>query len=252
MEQDSQIRDIEPRKPIQLTDDRMKFVMIGAVIAGALLVFTLLVAIFAMKTGREAKRRAETLSEELTAATEGLYDMQERYNDLSKAYTDLEQRFNDLKTEYADLETRYEDLKKAYEELEAAYNETVEENNQLKTEAETEELEEQESEVQAFEDQFAGYYEPTSVMGMNMKMANIVYKIQGGKGDLEELYGLEIQRGGTGIFYDEGNPVNITWRLEEGKLILEREGFYSEAVYEGNTISLVVDDMDVVLTKSES
>ena len=240
MEQDSQIRDIEPRKPIQLTDDRMKFVMIGAVIAGALLVFTLLVAIFAMKTGREAKRRAETLSEELTAATEGLYDMQERYNDLSKAYTDLEQRFNDLKTEYADLETRYEDLKKAYEELEAAYNETVEENNQLKTEAETEELEEQESEVQA------------SVMGMNMKMANIVYKIQGGKGDLEELYGLEIQRGGTGIFYDEGNPVNITWRLEEGKLILEREGFYSEAVYEGNTISLVVDDMDVVLTKSES
>ena len=97
-----------------------------------------------------------------------------------------------------------------------------------------------------------GYYQPETVMGMSMNMANIVYKLQGGKGNLEDLFGLELQTGSKGIFYNEGTPVEITWYMEGDTLMLETEEFYSEATYEDGRISLVVEDMDVVLVKVEN
>ena len=82
MDQAEEIREIEPRKNPQLREKHYKYVLIGAIFAGMLLIIALLTAVFAMKSAKEAQHKADTLGEELNAALDQINAMQNRYNTL--------------------------------------------------------------------------------------------------------------------------------------------------------------------------
>ena len=116
---------------------------------------------------------------------------------------------------------------------------------------ETAEAAELAEEVEAMENEVCGTYRPKTVMGLSMKMAQIVYRVQGGKGILSEMYAVELERGGVGTFLNDGEEVAITWRMDGDHLYLETEDMYSDTIYADGTITMTVDDMEVVLAKEE-
>lgn len=243
-----ELRDIPVKEPAGLAQDRMKYVLIGGICLGVLLIVSMLIAIFAMRSSREAQSQVKVLSEELESASSALTTLQGRYDDLELSYGDLKTQFDELKTDNEELKAQHDVLKTAYEELETAYNSLVEENNHLKTDVEAAELDAQNK---ALEKEMIGLYRPESVNGLSMGMAQLVYRIQGGEGKLSELYSVELQAEGKGVFKNAGTDEAITWRLDGEKLILERDDFYSEAVYQDSRITLTVEDMEVVLAKDE-
>ncbi len=248
MEQQSEIRDIPPREPLSLDERQVKYVIVAAIAAVVVLLIALLTAIFAVRSARQANRKIDTLSQELDAATESTRQLLEKYDALQTSYTTMSEEFTALKEEHENLQKQYAELEKAYEKLQEEYDAKVEENNNLKEEAEAAELAE---EVEAMENEVCGTYRPKTVMGLSMKMAQIVYRVQGGKGILSEMYAVELERGGVGTFLNDGEEVAITWRMDGDHLYLETEDMYSDTIYANGTITMTVDDMEVVLAKEE-
>lgn len=248
MEQESEIRDIPPREPLALNERQVKYVIAGALAALCVLLITLGVAVFAVRSAKKANQKVDTLSQELEAASEGMRVLQEKYDALNESYATMEQEFNALKEEHETLQKQYNELQEAYDKLQKEYDAKVQENNDLKEEAEAAELAE---EVEALEKELCGTYRPESVMGLSMRMAQIVYRMRGGKGELAEMYAVELKKGGEGVFLNDGEEQPITWRMEGDKLYLETDDMYSECVYDSGKIILTVDDMEVVLAKEE-
>ncbi len=244
---DKELRDIPVKEPAQLAQSRMKYVIIGGICAAALLIVALLVAIFAMRSSREAKNQVKILSGELETASSALTQLQGHYDTLEASHNDLSTQFGELKTAHTELEARHEALRGAYEELEAAYNELVEENNKLKTDVETAELD---AEIRAMEKEMVGIYRPESVDGVSMGIAQIIYKLRGGEGKLAEMYSVELKEEGQGIFLNDGKEEAITWQIDGSKLILETETMISEATYADGRITIEVEGMEVVLAKN--
>ena len=248
MDTESEIRDIPPREPLSLNDRQVRFVIAGALAAIVVLLITLLVAVFAVRSAKRANQKIETLSQELDSATENMRLLQEKYDGLKESYTTMEQEFTALKEEHEALQKQYKELEEAYEKLQKEDEAKVQENNDLKEEAEAAELA---AEVEAMEAEMCGIYRPYSVNGLSMRMAQIVYRMQGGKGELSEMYAVELKKGGEGIFLNDGDEVAITWRMDGDKLYLETTDMYSEATYADGKISMTVEDMDVILAKEE-
>ena len=248
MNTESEIRDIPPREPLSFNDRQVRFVIAGALVAVVILLITLLVAVLAVRSAKSAHRKIDTLSQELDSATESMRLLQERYNSLYESYTSMEQEFTALKQEHEELQKQYKELEEAYDKLQKEYDAKVQENNDLKEEAEAAELA---AEVEAMEAEMCGVYRPYSVNGLSMRMAQIVYRMQGGKGELSEMYAIELKRGGEGIFLNDGEEVAITWRMDGDKLYLETADMYSEAAYADGMITMTVEDMEVILMKEE-
>ncbi len=248
MEHESEIRDIPPREPLALNERQVKYVIAGAIAAVFVLLVTLGVAIFAVRSAKKANQKVETLSQELEAASEGMRVLQEKYDVLDESYKTMEQEFTALKEEHETLQKQYKELQEAYDKLQKEYDAKVQENNDLKEEAEAAELAE---EVEALEKEMCGVYRPMSIDGLSMRMAQIVYRMRGGKGELAEMYAIELKKGGEGVFLNDGEEQAITWRMEGDKLYLETEDMYSECTYDAGLITLTVEDMEVVLAKEE-
>ena len=83
MEQESEIRDIPPREPLALNERQVKYVIAGALAALCVLLITLGVAVFAVRSAKKANQKVDTLSQELEAASEGMRVLQEKYDTLN-------------------------------------------------------------------------------------------------------------------------------------------------------------------------